>query len=244
MKTLTLTFLCIFAATDLFAQKIELSVQANSGLFHYSGKSATKQSFIIETSQGSGNYTNNPYGNKNGFSYGGDLQAQLVCKGGFIAGAQAGYDILRSKVDITGVAPLYNTEYIPFTNSIGIQPIPAKGETYLKSTFMNFNPYLGYRIKTARINIDLMPGLDFGFNLSSREKGKAIANNITYQTNRDRGKTPNDVRLKFGAAAIYKQFGLTASYAHGLTNYESKMISGDFEAHGELIRFGLSYRIL
>src|ERR1700712_1142604 len=98
MKTLTLTLLCLLAVTGLFAQKIELSVQANSGLFHYSGKSATKKSEILATSPSSGNYTNNPYGNKNGFSYGGNLQAQFVSKGGFIVGAQAGYDVLKSKV--------------------------------------------------------------------------------------------------------------------------------------------------
>jgi len=246
MKTFTLTLLCLLAVTGLFAQKIELSVQANSGLFHYSGKSATKQSFILATNPNSGNYTNNPYGNNNGFSYGGYLQAQLVSKGGFIAGAQAGYDVLRSKADITGVVPVYNIEYLPYANYTAPQPVSANGQTYLKSEFINFSPYIGYRIKTAKIKIDLMPGLDFGFSLSSREKGKAITadgSKTTYQTNVDRGKTPDDVRLKFGAAAIYNRFGLTASYAHGITNYESKMIGGSPEAHSELVRLGLSYRI-
>lgn len=90
MRKFTLTALCVAVATQLFAQKIELSVQAGSALFHYAGKSATKQSTIIQGSPESLNYTNNPYGNNNGFSYGGGLQAQLISKGGFIAGLQGG----------------------------------------------------------------------------------------------------------------------------------------------------------
>ena len=98
--------LCIFAAPALFAQKIELSVQASSALFPFSGKSAVKESSIIAGSTQSQNYTANPYGKNVGFGYGGNLQAQFVSKGGFIAGLQAGYEVLRSKVNITGVAPL------------------------------------------------------------------------------------------------------------------------------------------
>lgn len=92
-----------------------------------------------------------------------------------------------------------------------------------------------------------MPGVDLAFNVRSSDRGNATTtgdNGIKYTVDRKMDKAPTDVRLKFGAAAIYKRFGLTASYAHGLTNYESKMIGGDFEAHSELIRFGLSYRIL
>jgi len=246
MKTITLTLLCLLAVTGLFAQKIELSVQANSGLFHYSGKSATKQSFILEANPNSGNYTNNPYGNHNGFSYGGDLQAQFVSKGGLIIGVQGGYDVLKSRVDITGVMPYYNGAIL-YYNIAAPAPFSATGETYLKDKFINVSPYVGYRIKLAKIKFDLMPGFDLGFNLSSREKGKAITtngNNTTYQTNLDRGKTPDDIRLKFGVAAIYNKFGLTASYAHGITNYESKMVGGSPEVHSDLMRLGLSYRIL
>ena len=57
-------------------------------------------------------------------------------------------------------------------------------------------------------------------------------------------QTPTDVWLKFGAALIYNRFGLTTSYAHGLTNYQSNIIGDtNFEAHSELMRFGVSYRL-
>jgi hypothetical protein len=39
MKKLTLTLLLLFILTSLFAQKIELSVQASSAFLNYSGKS-------------------------------------------------------------------------------------------------------------------------------------------------------------------------------------------------------------
>lgn len=81
-----------------------------------------------------------------------------------------------------------------------------------------------------------MPGVDLGFNVSSRDKGSATTidgNNTKVNVDRKLDKAPTDVRIKFGVAAIYKRFGLTASYAHGLTNYEKKMTGYDYVAHSE-----------
>ena len=91
MKTLILTLFSILALTQLQAQKLEVSVQANSGLFHYSGNSATSATSINGASDPKNDYTNNPLGNKNAFSYGAAIQGQYVSKGGFILGMQAGY---------------------------------------------------------------------------------------------------------------------------------------------------------
>lgn len=244
MKKLTLTLSLLFILTNLFAQKIELSVQASSAFLHYSGKSATAETFI---NSGSASYTNNPYGTKTGFGYGLGLQGQYVSKGGFIAGVQAGYDRLRSKVNIIGViTPQFNlADYI-----IDYAPLPAKGQTYLTSRSINISPYLGYRLNIKKVKLDLMPGVDLGFNLSLYDKGSATTTGdyTTYKTNYKETNAPTDVRIKFGVAASYKRYGITASFAHGLTNYESRMI-GDgtsvpsFEAHSELIKLGVGYRI-
>jgi len=248
MKILALTLSLFVISTSLYAQKIEFSVQANSGLFHYAGKSAAAESHINQGPPKILNYTNNPYGNKNGFGYSGSLQGQFVSKGGFIAGLQAGYEMLKSKVDINGIL-LYNTGYLYLQNAnfIASQPVEAKGETHLKNKFINVSPYLGYRIGLKKMKLDLMPGIDLGFGLSTYESGKATTtdgSNTTMQTGLKRDKAPTDVRLKFGAALIYNRFGLTASYAHGLTNYQGKMLGdADFEAHSELMRFGVSYRL-
>ena len=249
MKTLLLTLAALFILTGLNAQKLELSVQASPGLFHYSGNSTTATSFILLGASDQQNYTNNPYGNKNGFSYGGSLQAQLVSKGGFIIGLQAGYDVLRSKVDINEV---YLSEFqIETTPIIDPAPLPAKGASYLKNQQINVSPYIGYRVNGKKISVDLMPGLDIGFSTNTYDKGSATTTTdpaTTYKTNREITNVPTDVRLKFGAALNYSRYALIASYAHGLTNYESRMI-GDgapvpsYEAHSELFKLGIGYRI-
>ena len=113
MKILLLILLSFFVLTHLSAQNIELSIQANSGLFHYSGSSATSTSTIYENPGPQQNYTNDPYGSKNGYSYGGDIQAQHVSKNGFIWGVQAGYEVLRSRVAINSYYPTY-PHYLTF----------------------------------------------------------------------------------------------------------------------------------
>jgi hypothetical protein len=245
MKATLLTLISLFSLTQLFAQKFEVSIQANSGLYHYDGKASASVSFINQGSTDKGNYTNNPYGSKNGFSYGGDIQGQYVSKCGFITGLQAGYEVLRSKVDINGYYPstiyLFNSNYIAQSYQI-----PVKGQSFLQNQDININPYIGYRLQTKKIKIDMMPGIDLGFNVSSYDKGKAIdSTGNTYRTNLKKLDAPTDVRLRFGVAATYKRFGITAAYAHGLTNI-AKNLSSDssYEIHSELLRFGITYRIL
>ena len=244
MKTLLLTFLSFFVLMHLSAQNIELSVQANSGLFHYSGNSAVSTSAIYQGSTPQQNYTNNPYGGKNGFSYGGDIQAQYVSKNGFIWGLQAGYEVLRSKLDVIGYNPI--TFYLsPGPNSIGYQ-IPVKGQTFLQDQDIDFNPYIGYRLLIGKIKLDLMPGIDLGFDMNSYDKGKATDNDGTvYRTDLKLLNPPTDVRFKLGVAATYKRFGITAAYLHGLTNlYKNTTVNGSDDAHSELLSFGITYRIL
>lgn len=248
MKAFTLTLSFFFILTGVYAQKIEFSVQANSGFFRYAGKTATAESYIQQGPPNTPNHTNSPYGSKSGFGYGGSLQGQFVSECGFIAGVQAGYEEMKSKVDINGIL-LYNIsyDYLPGANFVQAPPVAAKGETYLKNKFINVSPYVGYRIGLKKMKLDLMPGIDLGFALSTYENGKATTsdgNNTTVQTGLKHDKAPTDVRLKFGAALIYNRFGLTASYARGLTNYRGNIIGdANFEAHSELMRFGVSYRL-
>ncbi|HEY8782888.1 MAG TPA: hypothetical protein VIM16_14785 [Mucilaginibacter sp.] len=250
MKKTLLALFTIILSTHLSAQKIEVSIQANSGLFHYSGNGAASTSFINSAGSPQG-YTNNPYGNKNGFSYGGDIQAQYVGKTGFIAGLQAGYEILRSKTDINAVYP-YNVYYFTTGNYYN-GPTPAKGQTFLQDQNININPYLGYRLPFKKIKIDIMPGMDFGININSYDKGSATASDGTvYRVNHKLQKAPTDVRLTLGVAAYYKKLGIIVGCAHGLVNYTSNLIgmtagggsSAPQIVHSELLRFGISYRVL
>jgi len=154
MKKQILTLLSICILANAYGQKFELAVNANSGLYHYSGKSSTSTSFV----NGAGStdaYINNPYGNQNGFSYGGALQGQYISKGGFIIGLQAGYEILRAKVGI-------DANYVLFTPSPNSPPSPAQtssGSTFLQSTYVNLNPYIGYRLHIKKVSVDLLPGI-------------------------------------------------------------------------------------
>jgi len=249
MKKSILTLFAIGIAMQLFAQKIEVSFGANSGLFHYSGNYATPSSSITEGPTDKQNYTNNPYGSKNGFSYGGDMQLQFVSKSGLIAGLQAGYEVLRSQVAITGYYPNY--PYLFYNIAAPSYLTPAvKGQTYLQNQDINVNPYVGYRFLAKKIKIDLMPGVDLGFNVSTYDKGKATGTDGTvYRTDLKRTDAPTDVRLKFAVAAYYKKWGLTASYAHGLKNYVPGQTDPNNPtiaeiAHSELLRFGLIYKLL
>ncbi len=96
-----------------------------------------------------------------------------------------------------------------------------------------------------------MPGIDVSFNVNSYDKGSATGTDGTvYKVDNKMPKSPTDVRLELGIAAWYKRFGLTAGYAYGLTNFASNLdvnAGGTStpapNAHSELIRFGISYRI-
>lgn len=247
MKKYLLVSIILLVFNRLCAQNMEIFVQANSGLFHYAGNGATSTSAMIA---GNPNYTDNPYGNKNGFSYGIGVQAQHVSKSGFIVGLQAGYEILRSKVTINSYQ---SGGYNPVSQQGlgGLFYSPANGNSFLQDQSIILSPYIGYHLKFKKITIDLLPGVDIGLNLSSYDKGEATLTDYTstqalpvYRTNYKRPDAPTDVRMRFGGALNYKKVAFTASYAHGLTNYDKNMTGRNYNVHSELIRFGIAYKIL
>jgi hypothetical protein len=245
MRKTFLTLSSFLLLTQLYAQKFEVSVLANSGLFHYSGNGTTSASFINYTQGSSNSYPNYSFGNKNGFSYGAAVQAQFVAKCGFISGLQAGYDVLRSTADITAVD---GAVILPFYNTFSSNTTPVKGSSVVQNEFINLNPFVGYRLPIKTINIDLLIGLDLPFGVGSYEKSSSTAADGTvYKTYVNYGKGAFDLRDRFGIAASYHRYGLTASYAHGLINHSADLMDDSptvYEAHSELLRFGISYRIL
>jgi hypothetical protein len=246
MKYPLLALSAMLLTTQLHAQKIEVSAHADASLYHFAGNGAVSSTFINDAGI-SDSYFNNPYGNKNGFGYGGSIQGQFVSKGGFIIGVQGGYEFLKSEADITSVYPPPSPDaYYTFASTMPA----ARGTAYLQQQNINLNPYLGYRLLFKVITLDLMPGIDFGFNLNSTEKGSATtASPETYTVDRKLQDFPTDVRLRMALAVWYKKFGLTFSYAHGLKNFEPDLnqpygyTGVAQEAHSELLRFGVCYRI-
>jgi hypothetical protein len=245
MRKTALTLFAIFLFINTYGQSIEWSFLANSGLYRYTGNYTVSTTFLnnvhANIKQG---YANNPYGNLFGFSYGAGFQVQHNAAGGFIVGLQASYDILRAKENINNVyiGGLYQApDYFNYTGT------PATGQSFLVSQDVNFNPYIGYRLKAKKVKIDLMPGIDLGCNVSVYEYGNAKdESGNKYQTSYYSGTLSPDLRLRFGAAAWYKRFAFTASYAHGLTNFSSHLPNDNPTPQytkSELIRFGVALRL-
>jgi hypothetical protein len=245
MKRTLLLVLTLAATSKLHAQKIEWSVQANTSLFHFSGKSSTSTSAINQGSANDQNYTNNPYGSKNGWGYGFNLGGQHVAKSGFIFGIQAGYELLKSEVDINEVHLYYYPNPYIYTIAAINPTIKANGQTSLQNYFININPYVGYRWHLGKVDLDVLPGFDIGFGIKSYDKGKATAEDGTlYTTDKKRNDPPTDIRLRLGIAASYKRFAITGGYAYGLKNYLNGVIGdANSSAHSQLIRLGLLYKI-
>ncbi|WPV00367.1 hypothetical protein SNE26_01130 [Mucilaginibacter sp. cycad4] len=237
----------MLSGLQLCAQKLEVSVQANTGLFHFAGKSATATTQVLQgsTTGDPMNRANNPYGSKNGFSYGGGIQVQTVSKGGFIVGLQGGYELLRSKAEVNKYTPiiLNPTEYNIIANDASFA---VTGHVALQNQSINFNPYIGYRFRLNKVKLDILPGMDIGLILDTRDKGEVKdKEGKIYKVDYKRSKAPADVRLRLGAAASYGRYGLNASFAHGVSNYMKDMVGdASFNAHSEYFRLGLSYRLL
>jgi len=247
MKKITLTLFTVFLFMQSYGQGIEWSFLANSGLYRYTGSYTVSSTFLINVVPGTkSGYPNNRFGNLYGFSYGAGFQAQYVSKGGFIMGLQTAYDVLRSKENVDhiyrGDLVLTTADYI--ANYAGI---PATGHACLTGQDININPYIGYRIKTKNLKIDLMPGVDMAYNVSLYQSFNAKDNvGNHYQASNYAGTLPSDIRLRFGAAAWYKKYAFTASYAHGLKNFTGYILDDDPSGHytrSELIRFGLAVRL-
>lgn len=230
MKKAILTLLAIACITNVFSQKTEFAIGLNSGLFSYSGGSASGSTFLnhhaIKT------YTNNIYGAKNGLSYG--LSAnlkRLVANNHLILGIDLGYEVLRSKVSIIGV-------------SSSSTMLNAQGSSYLNTSFINLHPNLGYRFQMKDISFDVTGGLDIGYIIKAQEKGQATdQNGVKYTTELDRKNVNNDLRPRVQLGLKKNMVGAYVGYAYGLQNFMQGYVGGSPDASSRLIRFGLTYQL-
>ncbi|MVM35727.1 hypothetical protein GO755_37275 [Spirosoma sp. HMF4905] len=235
MKKLLLLLLTTLTINLSFGQKTESILALNSGLFSFQGYSAEKTSQINLASNGTTGYTNNPFGAKNGLSYGVSYQIQRISRGNFIVGIGVGYENLRSKTTITGVNGYDKT---------GTFQDAASGQTYLSNNQLNAFPYVGYRVGIRQVSVDLTGGLDVGYLLSSKESGKATGiNGTTYTTSLDRTGIKTDIRPRGQISVFYRRVGAYTSYSYGLSNYKSGWVGGRNECNSSVIRFGVLYKI-
>jgi hypothetical protein len=235
-KSLSILFFCLFISTQTFAQ-MEFAVSFNSSLFSFGGKAAESSSFInasdVATLSG---YTNNPYGTKNGLGYGLSINSKRVFAKHFLLGLDAGYEMMRSKIDINGINSF---------GPSGSTTLPATGKTNLNTQFINLHPNLGFRFGGSSTTFDLTAGMDVGIVLDAKEKGKAeTTNGGSITTNTDRKNLNTDLRPRLQLAANYQKFSAHAGYAYGLSNYRGRvMCGGAEEVQSRVIRFGVAYRI-
>jgi hypothetical protein len=231
MKPFILAACGLFVAQLTYGQNTEYSVHLNSGGFAYRGKGAAASSVVLVPDVYPGNtYTNNPYGKNLGFSYGLVGQIQRVRPKRNLFGVQAGYEVLRSRVDIT--------EILAFRLQT-----PASGHTTLTNRTINVHPFFGHRLASKTIDFDLTAGPDLGFVLSTREEIDAVAGGEKFSAEDTRADPYLEIRARLNAAAYYKHFGLTAGYSRGLTNNQGGAIGIDGQTYSQFFRVGLAYRL-
>jgi hypothetical protein len=233
MKKLLLSITALLTLTIAHGQITEYRISLNSGLFSFTGLSASATSSIIPGDQPDLSRTNNPYGSKSGLCYGLSGNIQRVTKRSFIFGSDLGFEVLRSKVIINQIDG-YTVESV----------YPATGKTFLNNNFLNINPFLGYRIIEKPIILDITGGIDYAYCLKANEAGHATdSNGKKYETSRDRKTIKSEVRPRIQISMDYKKFGLYLGFSYGLTNYMSGYLGGTWESYARLLRFGLTYQI-
>ena len=232
MKNILFVGCLLFCFTSVYSQSTEITLNLNSGLFSFTGESASTSSSIILNSREDG-YTNSPYGSEGRLSYGISAGITQVYRSNFLVGADLGYELLSSKVKITSVS----------TNAGFGASLSADGQTYLRSSFINLFPKIGYRLSLAKLSIDLSGGMDIAYCLATQEKGYAEAGTREYNTERDRKTIDTDIRPRVQVDVNKDKYGVYVGYSSGIRNYKSGFDGGTNEAYSRLVRFGLTYRL-
>jgi len=216
--------------TNLFAQKTETKISFGSGLFSFTGAYAQNTTFINYDASTKSGYANNPYGSKNALGYGFSFQREKIAKWNLIFGFDLGYEILRSKILINGV-------YDDSSNA-------AKGKTFLNFGFLNFYPFLGYRLKIKNISFDVTGGFELACRLKSWESGSAKTSNgiRIYTSNNKSQSNLFDFRKRIQIGLNYRKITPYLGYSAGIVDYVSN--TGVLNsAFSRMKRIGIAYRL-
>ena len=102
MKRISIVLIVLVFSVCAFAQKTELRLALNSGLFSFGGNSTVSESNIyVSGVDDTPNHTNDVYSSKNGISYGLSFNAEKITKRNFIFGLNTGIEVLRNNINIT-----------------------------------------------------------------------------------------------------------------------------------------------
>jgi len=239
-KTLLIIVAFLFIA-NIFGQKTEYGISFNSGLFSYGGGIPVKTTSIYSFVPSHGGWASNPFGSRNGLSYGFSGFIQKISKTNHIIGVDLGYDDLTSKVLIN-----QTWDVSSFVEVAGLNTYQnATGKVFLSTHFINLFPYIGRRYNLNHASIDLKGGFDLGFITDARAKGNATTDTgDVYSVNGPTKKMSIDFRPRIQVSANYHKLGVYAGYSFGLANYPGSYYSNTGKGcYSRLIRFGLSYKI-
>lgn len=234
----TLTVLLFFVHT--FGQKTEFRVALNSGLFSFVGPSAKGTTAIYYYTQTNTSNSNLAFGAKKALSYGLSLNIKRLTKTNILLGVDLGYEVLRSKASIDKVYEYDGTTANEYN---------ATGQIFSDYSFLNLNPFIGYRFYLKYFSVDLTGGFDVGYCLSAMANGNATATNGKKYTtlDRERKSVSFDFRPRVQLSANYKKLGLYLGYSYGLINYlmftKVEINVDSWRSLTRLIRFGITYKI-
>ncbi len=236
MKNTLLFFFFLLFTSQIHAQKTEISIALNSGLFSFRGQSTTDVSAINFSDKFNSGYTNNPYGSKLGLCYGISGNLKRVSKKNFIVGFDLGYEVLRSKVLIDVVNGYSGTSTY---QDFGV------GRTIFNLNCANLYPYFGKRFNVQKFSFDLLLGADFAYIINAYEKGILNSHKDgVYETSKDRNTIDFDIRPRIQLGINYHKIGIYTGYSYGLANYHRGFDGGLInDSHSEMIRFGLNYKV-
>lgn len=234
MKILYVLPFLLFCKISL-AQRTTFSVGVNSGVSRFTGPSAEKT-----TSSGTGGPFCNCamreasyLGSVPAATYGASLAVQHEYKNHFLLGLEAGYENLRTRINIEQ----YQIDDMIFNTK--------NAYSITRNHFINIFPSAGYNFPIADdLDLSLRGGADFGIGLSSSSR-LVIRDIFEDDQHADRdGLAPGlDFRPRIEAKISGKRLGLTVNYSHGVTNWLTGWAGGPTELYMRVWRVGIQYRI-
>jgi len=242
MRHFLLTVITLTLFGNVSGQKIEFSASLNSGLFSFIGGYAVKTTFLQTGSNSIGPaIIGNSLGAKGGLCHGGSVNFKRIIQKKYFFGVDLGYEVLRSRAEITQVY-----EHTPNPSGSGFTSVVLNitGNAFTNNSFINTNPFVGYRCKYKQTNFDLIAGMDIGYYLKVSERGNAKKTDGTnYEIDYSNVyKNINfDFRPRFQVSSNYKKLGVYFGYAYGVSSYDPMNLH---IRTSRLIRFGLSYQLL
>jgi hypothetical protein len=236
MKNILLIFVFLFVAIQSFGQRTELSIRLNSGLSNFSGE-FTKETTLMTYSlvDENGHVESSYYAALYGPVYGLSLNLSRVLDSRLKFGAELGFELLKSKMEIDQVFQHGSSA----ENSI----FDAEGQVYINSGFVNLFPNVGYRILFEDFYVDIDVGVVLGYNLLTDEKGSAETELREYKTTDDRKTIDLDMRPRAQIGITFNNVGGYVGYSKGLTNYLKDNVGGSEGAYQDVIRAGVYYTI-